>query len=84
MPDDAIVRRLCALLAQVSGTPEDSLGAASTAQNTDGWDSFANLSLMASVEEEYGVTFAIGDVIKLKSLGDIASYLEANAPAGRG
>lgn len=83
MPNEAIVRRLCALLAQVSDTPENSLSASSTPQNTGGWDSYANLSLMASVEEEYGVTFATSDVLNLKSLGDIAAYVEVHSGRAR-
>ena len=83
MADQSILRRLCALLSHVSDTPEESLNAASTPQNTGGWDSYANLSLMASIEEEYGVTFATNDVIKFKSLGDIAAYVEEHAGHGR-
>jgi acyl carrier protein len=68
----------------VSGAPEESLSAASTSQNTGGWDSYANLTLMASIEEEFGVRFETSDMMQLKSLGDLASWLEARRPAGQG
>jgi acyl carrier protein len=83
MADETIARRLRELLAFHSGAPEATLQGDSTPKNTEGWDSIANLNLMAAIEEEYGVTIATRDVIKLKSLGDIAAYVEANAVAGR-
>jgi|HubBroStandDraft_1064217.scaffolds.fasta_scaffold300259_2 acyl carrier protein len=76
MPEEKI-RRLRELLAYHSGAPEESLGPDSTPQNTHGWDSVANLGLMAAIEDEFQVTIATRDVLRLKSLGDIAAYLEA-------
>ena len=83
MPDETIVRRLCELLAYHSGAPEASLSCDSTPQNTQGWDSLANLNLMAALEEEFGIAVATRDVIKLRSLGVIAAYVEANASLSR-
>ena len=84
MPDDAIVRRLCALLSEACGAPEATLGATSSPRNLEAWDSFSNLTLMLSVEEEYGVKFATSDMINLKFLGDIAAYVEAHRPGKAG
>ena len=50
MANAHIAHRLREILAYHSGTPEDSLGDHSTAQNTGGWDSYANLSVMAAIE----------------------------------
>jgi acyl carrier protein len=82
MSDSVIARRLRAQLAYLSGAPEASLGAGSTPQNTVGWDSVANLGLMVAIEEEYGITIATRDVIKLRSLGDIIAFVEAQAASG--
>jgi acyl carrier protein len=78
----AIQTRLIELLAHHSGAPAASLSLESTPQNTPGWDSVANLGLLAAVEDEFNVTFATRDAIKLRSLGDIAAYLEAREAAG--
>jgi acyl carrier protein len=83
MPNELIARRLRELLAYHSGAPEGSLRTDSSPQNTGGWDSLANLNLMAAIEDEFGITLATRDVIKLRTLGDIAAYVEANAVAGR-
>jgi len=83
MTEETIARRLRELLAYHSGAPEATLRGDSTPQNTEGWDSLANLNLMAAIEDEFGVTIATRDVIKLKSLGDIAAYVQANAVTGQ-
>jgi acyl carrier protein len=83
MSDETIARRLRELLAYHSGASEATLRGDSTPQNTEGWDSLANLNLMAALEDEFGLTIATRDVLKLKSLGDIAAYVEANRVAGR-
>ncbi len=79
MTEETIARRLRELLAYHSGAAEATLRGDSTPQNTEGWDSLANLNFMAAIEDEFGVTIATRDVIKLRSLGDIASYVQANA-----
>jgi len=76
MPDPTLASRLRTLLAQHTGAPEASLGPGSTPQNTEGWDSVANLSLMEAVEEEFGVTFSTRDAMSLRSLGDLQAFLE--------
>jgi acyl carrier protein len=85
MSDPKIARRLIELLAHHSGTPEASLSLDASPQNTPGWDSAANLGMIAAVEEEFDVTVAAMDAMTFKSLRDIAAYLESRAgtTAGR-
>ena len=83
MSDPRIRNRLRELLAYFSGAPEATLRDDSTTQNTEGWDSMANLNLMAAIEEEFGVTVTTRDVLKFKSLKDIVDYVESNATATR-
>jgi acyl carrier protein len=79
MGKDPIRNRLRALLAEQVGLPEASLADQSTPQNTPGWDSAANLNFVAALEEEFGVTVATRDAVRLRSLGDFAVYVEAHA-----
>jgi acyl carrier protein len=79
MPDSLIVDRVRARVSYYSGAAEEGLSADSSPKNTAGWDSVANLGIMSAVEDEFGVTVATRDVIKLRTLGDIAAYVAANA-----
>ena len=81
MADAAIADRLRELLSFYSGAPEATLRPYSAPQSTEGWDSLANLNLMAALESEYGLTIATRDVLKLRSLGDIGEYVQANIAA---
>jgi acyl carrier protein len=75
--------RVRALLSYHSGTPETALNAQSSPQNTPGWDSVANLGLMSALEDEFGVMVSSGDVMRLRTLGDIVEFV-AGAPAKTG
>ena len=78
MVDPALWGRLRELLSYYTGAPEAGLDAASCPQNTAGWDSVANLGLMGAIEDEFGVMVASEDVIRLRTLGDIAAFVVEN------
>jgi acyl carrier protein len=78
MGDAAIWERVKELLSFHSGAPPSGITPASSPQNTPGWDSVANLDLMCAIEDEYGITVATRDVMRLRTLGDIAAYVEEN------
>jgi acyl carrier protein len=78
MVDPVIWERVRAMLSYYSGAPEAGLDAGSSPQNTPGWDSVANLGLMGAIEDEFGITVATRDVMRLRTLGDIAAYVVAN------
>src|SRR5258707_14445189 len=85
--DEAVWQRLRALLSFYSGAPESAIARDARRDNTPGWDSIANLSLMAAVEEEFQVTILTGDALALRSLDEIARFVErqgAAANASRG
>ena len=84
MSAEAIAKRLAELLSYFSGAAEGSLHAGSSPQNTQGWDSAANLNFIAAVEEEFTVTIATRDVMKLRTLGDFTAYLAAAERPGSG
>jgi acyl carrier protein len=78
MGDAEIWKRLRALVSYYSGAPEASLDATSSPRTTTGWDSVANLGIMSAIEDEFAVTVATRDVLRLRTLADIADYVKAN------
>lgn len=80
--DDPVLARALALLAYYAGVAVDALRPDSRPDNTPGWDSVANLSVLGALEEEFGVTFGTSDVLGFRTLGDIARFVaEHRAPA---
>lgn len=47
-----------------------------TAGDVPGWDSLANVNLMFSVEEEFGITFADSEFGEFSSIGDLRRAIE--------
>ena len=42
-----------------------------TAEDVDGWDSFAQMQIIAGVEETFDIHFTIEEVVGFKSVGDM-------------
>jgi acyl carrier protein len=48
----------------------------SSGKNVDGWDSLAHINLVSSVEKEFGVRFALGELEDLKNVGEMVDLME--------
>ena len=47
-----------------------------TAEDVDGWDSLVHITLIATVEEEFGIKFKMKDVVSMKNVGDMVTTIE--------
>ena len=47
-----------------------------TADDIDGWDSLAHVSLLVSIEKAFSIKFSMDDVVNFKSVGDIYEAIE--------
>jgi len=43
----------------------------SSGKNVDGWDSLAHINLVSSIEHEFKIRFALGELEQLKDVGDM-------------
>lgn len=76
---DAVYQRLTEILRDVFD--DDTIVARPdlTADQVDGWDSFAHLRLIFTVEKAFGVSFAASQISALQNVGDLANLIEARA-----
>lgn len=58
---------------EIELTPE------TTADDIEDWDSLNHITLMAAVEEEFGVRFTMGQVSGMKNVGEMAEIIAANS-----
>lgn len=58
---------------EIELTPE------TTAEDIEDWDSLNHITLMAAVEEEFGVRFTMGQVSGMKNVGEMAEIIAANS-----
>ena len=48
----------------------------SNASSVPGWDSFAHINLVSAIEHEFKIKFALGELEKLKNVGDMVDPME--------
>ena len=61
--------------------PTIQIDAASSPDTIADWDSFANIQLIAAIEEAFGVKFTVEEAVEIHSVADILRKV-APSPAG--
>ena len=46
-----------------------------TANDIDGWDSLAHITLISAVEDEFGIRFTMGQVSTMKNVGEMMDII---------
>lgn len=46
-----------------------------TSDDVEGWDSLAHISLIAAVEDGFGMSFTMGEVTDMKNVGEMANII---------
>jgi acyl carrier protein len=70
-----ILARLQPVFRDVLENPALQVTREASAMTIDGWDSFAHVILISSVEREFGVRFALGELEELKCVGDMVDLI---------
>jgi acyl carrier protein len=73
---DDIYAKLTDILRDVFDDDTIVAGPTLTAQQVDGWDSFAHLRVMLTVEKTFGVSFSAQQMAGLKNVGELAQLIE--------
>lgn len=74
---DAIYKDLTTILQDVFD--DDTIVASPnlTANDVDGWDSFAHLRVIAAVEKHFKVSFSASQITSMKNVGEFADIIHA-------
>ena len=51
------------------------VGDGTTAADGGGWDSLEHIDLMASVEKAFGIRFSMGEITRMKNVGEMADLI---------
>ena len=46
------------------------------ANDIEGWDSYAHIVILASIQDHYGIEFSTKEILGLGNVGDIISLIE--------
>lgn len=73
---DEIFDRLNKVFRDFFDDEEIELEEETTAEDIDDWDSLNHITLMAAVEDEFGIRLSMGEVSGLKNVGELAQAIE--------
>ena len=48
----------------------------SNASNVAGWDSLAHINLISAIEQQFGISFTLGELQELKNVGEMMDLME--------
>jgi acyl carrier protein len=71
------VERVRGVAAREFKIAADTLTAETDAADVEAWDSTTHLVLMMAIEDEFGVSFELDEVVELTTIGKIAEAIDA-------
>ena len=66
---------LLPIFRDVLDQPELTLSSDSSGFTVDGWDSLAHINIVATIEDQFHVRFALGELQELKDVGEMVDLL---------
>lgn len=73
---EEIYERLNAVFRDFFDDDDIELDEETTADDIDDWDSLNHITLMAAVEDEFGIRFTMGEVSGMKNVGEMAQIIK--------
>ncbi len=73
---EANLKRIEAVFRTVLDDPELLIDEASSPETVADWDSFANIQLLAAVEEAFQIKFTVSEAVELRTVLDILRAVE--------
>jgi acyl carrier protein len=75
MNEESILKKLNTIFCDVLDDDDIALNAQTTAEDIEDWDSLSHINLISSIEDEYTVNFALGELQDLKNVGDMCKLV---------
>jgi acyl carrier protein len=75
MTRETILEKLQEIFVDVLDDEDITLSFETTADDIEDWDSLSHINLVVSIEKEYGMKFALGELQDLKNVGDMCSLV---------
>ena len=76
MTDNEVLDRLQPIFRDVLDDESLVITPSSNATNTPHWDSLSHVNLIVSVQSEFKVKFALGELQDLKNVGDLVALIQ--------
>ena len=76
MERNEIYERLNSVFRDVFDDDTITVTDSTTAPDIEGWDSLTHITLLSAVEDEFGISFNMKDVVKMKNVGDMVDIIQ--------
>ena len=77
----SILEQVRSIASDLFGVPASKIGAESSPESIETWDSVQHLSLVLALEEKFGLQLSPEEIEKMKNIGDIAKLVEGKLQA---
>ena len=77
MDRELVLEKVTEIAADVFGEDDLVLEDETTAADVEKWDSLTHLALMSELEDEFDITFTMGEVQSLKNVGELVDIIVA-------
>ena len=81
MDNAVLLSQLQEIFRDVLDQPDLVLTPDSNASNVEDWDSLSHINLVTSIEKQYKVSFALGELQELKNVGDMIALIQRKLAA---
>ena len=79
MTESEIYGRLDVLFREIIGDDAIKLRPGTTADDVEGWDSVAHISIIVAIETEFQIRIRIDEMEELKNVGDMVQLIHRQA-----
>jgi len=78
-----MLQQVRSIASDIFGVPADKIGAESSPETIENWDSMQHLNLVLAIEEKFGVQLEPEDIEQMKNIGAVAALVERLKSAAR-
>lgn len=71
MVKEEILKKLQEIFMDVFADQNISLDENTNANDIEGWDSLTHITILEAVQDEYGITFELDEIIEMQNVGDM-------------
>lgn len=74
--NSSIKEKLQDIFRDVFGDDKIQLSEEMSAQDIEGWDSLQHILILAAVQDEFGISFDVDEIMNINNIGDMIKSIE--------
>jgi len=75
MNETPILQSVADIIRDVLDDPALAIGIDTTADQTEGWDSFNHINIVVAIEQKFGIKFKTAEIESLRNVGELVDLI---------